>query len=153
MNDKVLTIAIMLSFVLIGVNGFLLMASENLYDTQGQPLQIYYGMETGGYGDQVRTDADGIEIGSDVSISSDLPSQQQGLIIAQRDNTPLGLAATTDLAKIVFGVELVMLKFSEMFPVLSPIINVFVLFAAALKTFVTAYLTSLLVRGILGRIT
>jgi len=46
-----------------------------------------------------------------------------------------------------------MLKFSEMFPVLSPIINVFVLFAAALKTFVTAYLTSLLVRGILGRIT
>jgi len=97
MNDKVLTIAIMLSFVLIGVNGFLLMASENLYDTQGQPLQIYYGMETGGYGDQVRTDADGIEIGSDVSISSDLPSQQQGLIIAQRDNTPLGLAATTDL--------------------------------------------------------
>ena len=153
MNDKILTWALMLTVIMIGINAFLLMASTNLYDASGNPLNIYYGLDSGAYGSQIQTDAQNITIDSGVSISSELPSQQQGLVVSTRDDVPTGMSYANDLAKLGVGVQLVMLKFSEMFPVLSPIVNAIVFFAFAIQGLAIAYLTSLLIRGILGRVT
>jgi hypothetical protein len=153
MNDKILTMALMLSLVMIGINAFLLMASTNLYDTEGNQLDIYYGLDSGAYGSQVQTDAQSIDFDSGVSISSELPSEQEGLTVVSRNDNPIGMDVTNELAKLGLGVQLVMLKFSEMFPVLTPIVNAVVFFAFAIQGLAIAYLGSILIRGILGRIT
>lgn len=149
MNDKILTMAFMLSLVMLGVNGFLLMASENLYDQNGNQLDIYYGMDDS----VVETNVEGITIDAGVSISSELPSQSQGITVVKRNDNPVGLDYMSYLTKIGIGVQLVMLRFSEMFPVLSPIVNAVVFFAFAIQGLAIAYLGSILIRGVLGRIT
>jgi len=153
MNDKILSIAFMLTFIMIGINAFLYMGSTNLYDEEGNQLNIYYGLDTGGFGTQVQTKAEDIEIGTDLETSSTVPSQQQGIVIAKTNNEPTGLSYTNELAKLGIGVQLVMLKLSDLFPIMSPILNGIVIFAFAVQGLAIAYLTSILVRGILGRIT
>lgn len=153
MNDKILTIALMLTLVMIGVNAFLYMASTNLYDTNGNQLNIYYGLDEGAYGSQVQTNAQNIDIGSGVSISSDVPSQQEGFTPATIASNPVGSFYGNDLQKLGLGVQLVMLKFSEMFPVLTAIVNAIVLFTFLIQGLAVAYVFSILVRGIFGRLT
>ena len=152
MNEKVLTMALMLVFVMIGINAFLLMASTNLYDEQGNQLNIYYGMDTGGFGQTIQDDASAISISSGVSISSTAPGDQQGLTVVSRNNNPIGLDTATDLTKLGIGSQLVLLKLSEMFPIISPITNGIAFFVFAIQSFALAYLGSILIRGILGRI-
>jgi len=151
MNDKLLTIAFMLTLVMLGVNGFLLMASQNLYDQNGNQLNIYYGMDASAT--SAETNAEAIDIDAGVSISSEVPSQQQGITVVSKDSNPVGLDYMNDLTKLGIGVQLVMLKFSEMFPVLTPIVNAVVAFAFLIQGLAIAYLGSILVRGVLGRIT
>lgn len=151
MNDKLLTIAFMLTLVMLGVNGFLLMASENLYDQEGNQLNIYYGMDASATA--AETDAEAIDIDAGVSISSEVPSQQQGITVVTRDSNPVGLDYMSDLVKLGVGVQLVMLRFSEMFPVLTPIVNAVVAFAFLVQGLAIAYLGSILIRGVLGRVT
>jgi len=153
MNDKVLTMATFLFFIMIGINGFLYMASSNLYNENGTPLNIYYGLDDGGFGSELQDNAQNTDISADVSLSSTIPSQQQGLIIGKTNDTPAGLNVFNEFAKLGAGVQLVMLKLSNMFPIVAPIINAIVFFAFALQMFVIAYGTSILVRGILGRLT
>ena len=151
MNDKVLTMAFMMFFVMIGINAFLFMASTNLYDASGHQLNIYYGIDD--YGADIKTNTENISIDTDTQFSSSIPSQQQGITAVQRETDPIGLAATSDLAKIGIGVQLVLLKLSTMFPILSPITTAIIVFAFAIQGFAIAYLGSILIRGILGRIT
>jgi len=153
MNDKVLTMATLLFFIMIGINGFLYMASSNLYNEDGSSLNIYYGLDEGGFGEEIKTNAENTEITVDPSLSSELPSQQQGLVIGKTNDVPAGLNVFNEFAKLGVGVQLVMLKLSNMFPIMAPIINAIVFFAFALEMFVVAYGTSILVRGILGRLT
>jgi hypothetical protein len=152
MNDKILTMALMLTFIMIGINAFLFMASSNLYDEQGNQLSIYYGLDSGGFGQQIQTDAENIDIDTGVSISSSAPSTIQGITAVTREDNPVGLSYGQDLQKLGIGVQLVMLKFSDLFPMLSPIVNAIVFFAFAVQGFALAYLGSVLIRGILGRI-
>lgn len=151
MNDKILTMAFMLFFVMIGINAFLYMASTNLYDNNGNPLNIYYGMDD--FGSEIIDDAQATEIGTETDFSSDVPSQTQGITAVTRNDDPVGVAATNDLAKIGIGVQLVLLKISNLFPTLKPITTGIIAFAFAIQGFAIAYLGSILIRGILGRIT
>lgn len=152
MNDKILTMAMMLTFIMIGINGFLLMASTNLYDQTGNPLNIYYDLEDSGYGSQIQTDVESIEIGTDIEMSSTVPSQQQGIVVAKQNSNPIGLDYMGLFAKLGIGVQLVLLNISTLFPIISPITNAIVLFAFLIQGYVVAYLGSILIRGILGRI-
>jgi len=153
MNDKVLTWAIMLTVIMIGINAFLFMASSNLYDEQGNKLNIYYGLDEGGFGQQVQDKAEGVSIGPDVSISSSLPSQQEGITVVKSGDNPVGLDYTAEFQKLGIGVQLVMFKFSDMFPIVAPITSAIAFLAFAIQGFAIAYLGSILIRGILGRIT
>lgn len=151
MNDKVLTMAFMLFFTMIGVNAFLYMASTNMYDTSGNQLNIYYGLDD--FGNQIQTDAQNIDIDTDTGFSSSLPSSQEGITAVERGTDPVGLAVTNDLAKIGIGVQLVLLKLQSLFPIITPITTAIIVFAFAIQGFAIAYLGSILIRGILGRIT
>lgn len=153
MNDKVLTMALMLFMIMIGINAFLYMASTNLYNENGLPLNIYYGMDEGAFGSQVQTNAEGIEISTDVEMSSTTPSQTQGFTPATVSENPVGAVYGNELAKIGIGVQLVMLKLSSMFPIIAPILNAITFLAFAIQGFAMAYLFSILVRGIFGRLT
>jgi hypothetical protein len=152
MNDKVLTMALMLTFIMIGVNAFLFMASTNLYDDAGNPLNIYYGMDSGAFGEEIETDNSAIDIDTGVSISSAAPSTIQGVTAVTRNDNPIGLESAQDLTKLGIGVQLVMLKLGELFPIITPILNAIVFIAFAIQGFAVAYLGSIMIRGILGRI-
>lgn len=152
MNDKILTIAFMLFFLMIGINAFLYMASTNLYDSEGNKLNIYYGLDDDGFGSDLVDTADATEIDAGVGFSSTVPSQQQGLIVGKTNDDPTGLSAFNEFYKLGAGVQLVLLKFSVMFPIIAPITTGIATFAFALQFFVIAYGLSILIRGILGRI-
>jgi hypothetical protein len=153
MNDKVLTMALMLFMIMIGINAFLYMGSTNLYNENGEPLNIYYGMDEGAFGSQVQTNAEDIEINTDVEMSSTTPSTTQGFTPATVSDNPVGAVYGNELAKLGIGVQLVMLKLGSMFPVISPILNAITFLAFAIQGFAIAYLFSILVRGIFGRLT
>ncbi len=153
MNDKILTMALMLFMIMIGINAFLFMASTNLYSETGQPLNIYYGMDEGGFGSQVQTTAEGIQVNTDVEMSSTTPSGTQGFTPATVAENPVGAVFGNELAKLGIGVQLVMLKLGSMFPIISPILNAIAFLAFAIQGFAMAYLFSILVRGIFGRLT
>ena len=153
MNDKILTMALMLFFIMIGINAFLYMASSNLYEENGTQLNIYYGLDSGGFGQEVEDKATDISIDTDTDFSSTLPSQSQGIVAVQSNSNPVGLDYTAELTKIGIGVQLVLLKLSDMFPIMAPILNAIVFFAFAIQGIAIAYLGSILIRGILGRIT
>jgi len=123
MNDKVLTMGLMLFMIMIGINAFLYMASTNLYNENGLPLNIYYGMDEGAFGSQVQNTAEGIEISTDVEMSSTTPSTTQGFTPATVSENPVGVVYGNELAKLGIGVQLVMLKLSSMFPIIAPILN------------------------------
>jgi hypothetical protein len=153
MNDKVLTMGLMLFMIMIGINAFLYMASTNLYNENGLPLNIYYGMDEGAFGSQVQNTAEGIEISTDVEMSSTTPSTTQGFTPATVSENPVGVVYGNELAKLGIGVQLVMLKLSSMFPIIAPILNAITFLAFAIQGFAMAYLFSILVRGIFGRLT
>jgi len=153
MNDKILTIAMFLFFIMIGINAFLYTMSFSLYHENGDRLNIYYGLDEGGFGKELQTNAENTTIGTDVSISSTIPSQQQGLVIGKTNGVPAGLNVFNEFAKIGVGVQLIMFKFSDMFPSISPIFMGIVFFVSAIQMFVVAYGTSILARGILARLT
>jgi hypothetical protein len=153
MNDKVLTMALMLFMIMIGINAFLYMGSTNLYNENGLPLNIYYGMDEGAFGSQVQTTAEGIEISTDVEMSSTTPSTTQGFTPATVSDNPVGVVYGNELAKLGIGVQLVMLKLGSMFPIISPILNAITFLAFVIQGFAMAYLFSILVRGIFGRLT
>jgi len=153
MNDKILTMALMLTLIMIGINAFLFMASSNMYDESGNKLNIYYGMDTGAFGEQIISDNNNITIDSGVSMSSTAPSTSTGVTVVQRNDTPIGVEATQDLTKLGIGVQLVMLKLGDLFPILSPILNAISILAFAIQGFAVAYLGSIMIRGILGRVT
>jgi hypothetical protein len=153
MNDKVLTMALMLFMIMIGINAFLYMGSTNLYNENGEPLNIYYGMDEGAFGSQVQTNAEDIEINTDVEMSSTTPSTTQGFTPATVSDNPVGAVYGNELAKLGIGVQLVMLKLSSMFPIIAPILNAITFLAFAIQGFAIAYLFSILVRGIFGRLT
>ena len=151
MNDKILTMALMMFLIIMGINSFLFMASTNMYDTEGHQLNIYLGIDD--YSNDIQTNAQSIEIGTDTEFSSSLPATQQGITAVQRDGNPVGLATGADLAKLGIGVQLVLLKLATMFPIISPITSALIAFAFAIQGLAIAYLGSILIRGILGRIT
>jgi hypothetical protein len=153
MNDKVLTMALMLFMIMIGINAFLYMGSTNLYNENSLPLNIYYGMDEGAFGSQVQTTAEGIEISTDVEMSSTTPSTTQGFTPATVSDNPVGVVYGNELAKLGIGVQLVMLKLGSMFPIISPILNAITFLAFVIQGFAMAYLFSILVRGIFGRLT
>ena len=153
MNDKLLTMALMLTLIMIGINAFLFMASTNMYDSTGNKLNIYYGMDSGAFGETIISDNNSITIDSGVSISSTAPGSSEGITVVKRNDNPIGLEATQDLTKLGIGVQLVMLKLSDLFPILSPILNAISILAFAIQGFAAAYLGSIMIRGILGRIT
>jgi len=152
MNDKVLTMALMLTLIMIGINAFLFMASTNLYDESGNKLNIYYGMDTGAFGEEIISDNNTISISSDVSMSSTAPSTFTGVTVVQRNDNPIGVESAQDLQKLGIGVQLVMLKLGDLFPIISPILNAITFLAFAIQGFAVAYLGSIMIRGILGRV-
>lgn len=151
MNDKILTWALMLTVIMIGINAFLYMGSTNLYDQNGKQLNIYYGLD-----DQVdswKTKAQDINIDTSTSFSSTLPSQSQGIVAATSNGNPIGIDYGAEFTKMGVGVELVMLKLGYLFPIISPITVAIAAFAFLVQGFAMAYLFSVMIRGILGRIT
>lgn len=153
MNDKMLTMSLFLVLIMIGVNAFLLMAATNLYDNNGNEIAIFYGLDNGALGSQLQDDAAGITVstGSDFSSTAPVVNATIDPPIKSGGN-PIGLEFTQYFTIMVAGLELVMLKFSSLFPILAPIINALVFFAAALKIFAMAFLGSQLVRAIVGRV-
>lgn len=149
MNDKVLTMGILMFFLMIGVNGFLLMAA-NLYDGNGNTLDMFYGLSSNNLSQGIADDD--LEVTTSVSASSTTPSSSQGFTPVTINDEPAGLNPLNQMAVMVAGVQLVMLKFGDLFPIISPITGAVVFFVTAIQLLVGAYLGGQLVRSIFGRI-
>ena len=152
MIEKAVSIAMMLTFIMIGINAMLYMGSVNLYDQEGYPLNLYYGLDSGGYGSQMSDKAQSIEISTDPSFSSTAPSQQQGFTPITSSDNPVGMDWGAEFLKLGFGVQLVLLKFSELFPILAPITGGLGILAFAIQGFAMAYVGGSIGRAIVGRV-
>jgi len=150
MNDAVLSKAMTLFFILIGINAFLVMGSA-LYDTTGHQLDLFYGLSSGELGSGIEDEADAIDVSTGLSFNSESPSQNQGSTPFTIFGIPIGIEFWNYIVIMALGVELVMLKFAVMFPIIAPITGAISFFGFALKIFVGAYLGSQLARAIVGR--
>lgn len=149
MNDKIMSIGMFLFFILIGINGFLLMGA-NLYDSEGNNLDLFYGMTSSGLSGNI-ADKD-IGVSATLDSSSTTPSTTQGFTPVKIDDQPAGLDLLSQMTIMVAGTQLIMLKFSELFPIISPITNAIVFLVTAIQLLVVGYLGSMLVRSIFGRV-
>lgn len=149
MNDKILTIGMFLFFILIGINGFLLMGA-NLYDQSGNNLTLFYGMTDSGLSGDIADKE--INVSATLDSSSTTPSTTQGFTPVQINQDPAGLNIISQMTIMVAGTQLIMLRFSEMFPIISPITNAIVFLVTAIQLLVVGYLGSVLVRSIFGRV-
>jgi len=150
MNDAILNKAMTLFLILIGINAFLVMGSA-LYDTDGNSLNLFYGLESGNLGSQIETESDSINVSTDLSMSSTSPSTDQGSTPFTVAGIPIGINFWNYIIIMALGVELIMLKFALMFPIIAPITGAISFFGFAIKIFVGAYLGSQLARAIVGR--
>lgn len=151
MNDKILGMACLFFFVMIGINGFLLYAAQ-LQDPEGNTMNLFYGMSTSGLSGDVTTTANTITVDPGTSDSSTAPANEQGFPIINVNSKPAGLSAPDQFVIMVAGTQLVMGKFSEMYPPMAPIFNILIFVATALQVFVAIYLGSVLARALVARV-
>ena len=153
MNDKVVNMAIMLFFIMIGVNGFLAYTLQ-LQDVEGNSFSEFVGLTTDGLSyASIEAEGDGVEFDtpSTEGLSSTDPSSEQGLVTPQNSSgNPMAFSAWNFAVIMTLGVELVMLKFSAMFPFLAPLTGAVIASAIALKVFFAAFI-ALNIRSFLGR--
>jgi hypothetical protein len=149
MNDKIMTMGIFVFFIMIGINGFLLMAA-NLYDQDGNTLDLFYGLTSSGLSGNIEDKT--IAVSTELNSSSTTPSTSQGFTPITIDDNPSGLNVLSQMAIMVAGVQLIMLKFSELFPIIAPITTAIVFFITAIQLLVAGYVGSILVRAIFGRV-
>ena len=153
MNEKMVNIMLFLVFIMIGINGFLLYTTQ-LQMENGSSFSEFFGLSSGGlsYG-TINDSAEGItfDTTSTEGLSSTDPSTEQGLVTPQNaQNEPAALTPLDYVNVAVNGVEIVMDKFSDMFPFLYPITFAVKAFTALLKILFLAFI-ALNIRSFLGR--
>ncbi len=155
MNDKMFSIALFLTFIIIGMNGFLVMASE-LKDAQGNDIQVFYDMS----GNTLQTPSDNLVFDVDTTASSSSPNTATGFTPAKDSEGDLfGLATPTKyIGGMVAGVQLVMAQIDYMFTPIgedhSPfygIILAIIVFVTVIQAMGLGYLTVTLIRIVTGR--
>jgi len=149
MIEKAVSIAIMLTFIMFGINAMLSMGSS-LYNENGNQLNIYYGLDA--QNQSFIDKANDIEIDSGVDFSSTAPSQQQGFTPIKSNDNPVGLDWGAELLKLSIGLQLVLFKFSQLFPIIAPITLGLVALVSAIQGFAMAYIGGQIVRAIVGRV-
>lgn len=152
MIEKAMSIAMFLFFIMIGINGFLYMASSTFYTESGVPMDMYYGLDTGGFGSDLDDKAKSIEISPDIGLSSSAPSQTQGFVPIQSSDKPVALDWASEFMKLGFGASLVLFRFSQLFPLIAPIINAIATLTFVIQGFGMAYIGGSLGRSLVGRL-
>ena len=154
MNEKIVTMMMMITFITIGINGTLAMNAQ-LLDAEGRSILVHTNLVNNQITDLSEKDFD------TNSPCGDATSQEPGLaegcvpitITDSRGNTQAGgLDPLSTFVIIVGGVQIILLYFSTTYPFLSPITFAIFGIVTSIQAFTVAYFASIVLRSIFGRI-
>jgi hypothetical protein len=153
LNEKWFNYGVALTILMIFVNAFITVGatqqnadgSYNLYLLNSQNSSLSY--------QQQKTNSD-FDFNSAYYNSSTSPTNEQGFtpVLRTTDSTPTGLNAFDVAVIMAIGVELVMLTLANIFWPVAALFYAIASVAFLIKAIMVAYLGSVLVRSIVGRI-
>jgi len=149
MNDRVFTIAMFLTFLLIGANGMLLVGGQ-LLSTDGSSVLGLYGLNSSNLGTGYASHVNTYQTSQDFTMSSQSPSAEEGYSPVKIDAQPAGLDWFWILAVMVAGVQIYMYWFAGIFPLLAPLFYAVIVFATAVQGLVVIELGSAFIRNLFG---
>lgn len=148
MNDKLLTMAFMVTFIAIGINGFLVMGSQ-FVDQEGNTIPAFTNLTNNAITDLQNESYD---INAPTSNSSDAPADAEGFTPITVGGQIAGLQPLQYLEIGVLGIQNVLLWFGGTFPMFVPITTAILVFVTVMQMIAVAYIGSVLVRSIFGRV-
>jgi hypothetical protein len=149
MNEKIMNMGFFIFFIMIGINGFIVMTGT-LIDTNGTPMSEITGLTgVNALGSDINTSASTINLDPSAGAGS---TTTETLPPFEINEKPAGLNASDAIVAGVAGTQIFLLRFSEpdMFPFLEPILYAVVFFVTAIQLLIVAYLGSIVLRTIFG---
>jgi len=149
MNDKVLSIAIMLVLVTIGINSFYALAG-GFYDMEGDPIGSYDSEQFNSQYNQVHN-ADITISSGETGATSTQPSGEDSVQAFEINGGLGGLEAARTITNMTTGTQQILLSWEREYLFLSPIFWGIIFVISAIQIFVAGYFASVIVRAIFGR--
>ncbi len=159
-TERIMPIAMFLLFLMIGINGFIVVAGD-LQDTNGLPISQSFNLnKINQLSDDIKNSSENIEYnpsGTDQPTSNtsagfsifDVTTWWGGVTNAV--SNIIGIKGVYMINNAIFGIENYMTIFSNLFPSFSPIFFSITVLCYAIKFVVLAYAGSILVRYVVGR--
>ena len=149
MNERIFTIAMFLTFLLIGANGMLLVGGQ-LLSTDGSSVLGFYGLDSSNLGTGYSSHVNTHNTSQDYTMSSQTPADTEGFSPTTIDSKPAGLDWFWIIAVMVAGVQLYAYWFAGIFPLLAPLFYAVIVFATAVQGLVVIELGSAFIRNLFG---
>jgi hypothetical protein len=153
LNEKWFNYAMTLTIIMIFVNAFITIGASqpnadgtyNLYLINSQNNAFSY---------QQQKNFGGFDVNSAYYDSSTSPTNEQGFtpVLRESDSAPVGLNAFDAAVTMALGIEMLMLTLANIFWPVAALFYAIAALAFFVKAIVVAYLGSVLVRSIVGRI-
>jgi len=158
-TERVMPIAMFLFFIMIGINGFIIVAG-GLEDTTGTPLSTLMGGGITQLGSDLNQQAGSINYNPSASNQA-TPNSTAGFNIFDMStwwggvgdtvNNLIGVNNVYLINNAIFGVEQYMDVYIKLFPAFAAIFLSIKFFVLGIKILVMGYAGSLIVRAIVGR--
>lgn len=158
MIERLVFISTFFFFMMIGINGFLLMGNA-APDMEGGSLNIFDLTDSGLTANTIMTQAGNVKIDTNLSsgVSTSAPGTAQGIGYITYNDTGTGETKQAGFLGLewfvvaALGAQLVGMKMAVLYPFASPIIYIMVTIAFALEAFALMYWTMQGARAIFGR--
>lgn len=148
MNEKIMNIGFFIFFIMIGINGFIVMTGT-LVDTEGNLMTQKTGWSgITALGSDINASANTIDFDPDAGAGAE--ATDDSLPPFQINEKPAGLTAYDAVTAGLIGTQIYLVRFSELFPFLEPLIYAVIFFVTAIQLLVVAYLGSITLRTIFG---
>jgi uncharacterized membrane protein YuzA (DUF378 family) len=151
MIERLVFIATMFFFVMIGVNGFLMMANT-LPAANGTPLNLFTGTSTlDGNNFFNQTGNINVDANAAQGLSTSGPGTASGIPLMNYASNPVGFLGLDWIKQALFGANMVGLRMAAEVPIASPLIYILVGIASALQAFFFMYWAQAGARALFSR--
>lgn len=153
MNEKWFNYAVAMTILMIFVNAFITIGASQLNADGSSNLYLVNNVNNAfSYSNQKSNST--FYIGTSTGDSSQSPTNEQGFTPIKRsiDDNPVGFNGFDAAITMALGVEMLMLTLSTIFSPVAPLFLAFAAIAFLIKAIAIAWLGSILVRSIFGRV-
>ena len=153
MNEKWFNYAVVLTIMMILVNAFIAIGASQLNADGSSNLYLTSNVNNAFSYTNQKADSNFYVLGP-TSDSSQSPTNEQGFTPIKRsiDDNPVGFNGFNAAVTMALGVELVMLTLAGIFYPVAPLFLAFAAIAFFIKAIAIAWLGSLVIRAIFGRL-